>query len=227
MSNRRRSVAWPKTLLLLLVMHMTGIRQSNAESMALPQPLHQGATLEKALAQRRTVREFAPRPIGLPALSQLLWSAQGITHPGGYRTAPSAGALYPLEIDVVAGDITGLEAGVYRYLPDAHRLRRQQRGDRRLAVADAALQQQWLSRAAVLIIIRGVYRRTALKYGEQARRYVQLEAGAVTQNILLQAVSLGLGAATVGAFRSPQLEGVIGGEEREEPLVIIPVGHPS
>jgi len=214
-------------LLTVLVMWM-GVDKSHAASaeiLPLPEPQYRGLALEQALAGRRTVREFSARPLELTALSQLLWAAQGITSDRGFRTAPSAGALYPLELDVIVGHVGGLEPGVYRYLPQGHRLRRQGTGDRRREVAETAWGQLWMSQAPVLFIIRGVYKRTSTKYGERASLYVPLEAGAVTQNLLLQAVSMGLSAATVGAFPPQQLGRLLGGEKREEPLVIIPVGH--
>jgi SagB-type dehydrogenase family enzyme len=215
-------------VILTAVMILTGAQQSRAETngiIPLPVPKHRGFTLEQALEKRRTIREFSPQVLDPAALSQLLWAAQGITDTRGFRTAPSAGALYPLELDVVVGRVEGISAGVYRYLPQGHRLRRHLSGDLRHEVAKAAWGQHWLSDAPVLFIIRAVRKRTAIKYGKRASLYVPLEAGAVTQNILLQAVSLGLAAATVGAFRPQRLGKLLGGAKQEEPQVIVPVGY--
>jgi SagB-type dehydrogenase family enzyme len=191
----------------------------------LPKPEYRGILLEQALMERRTVRQFSVRSLDTRALSQLLWAAQGITAENTLRTAPSAGALYPLELDVVVGHVDGLEPGVYRYLPQGHRLRRQLAGDIRLEVAKTAWGQIWMSRAPVLLIIRALYPRTRIKYGGRAQIYVPFEAGAASQNILLQAVSLGLVAATVGAFPPQQMGILLGGDKQEEPLVIVPVGY--
>ena len=118
------------------------------ESIDLPEPRLEGdVPVERALAARRSVREYSGEPLRLADLAQLVWAAQGITHPAGYRTTPSAGALYPLELYLVAGEVLGLEAGVYRYVPAGHRLVRHAGDDARGAVARAALMQVWIADA--------------------------------------------------------------------------------
>jgi SagB-type dehydrogenase family enzyme len=194
---------------------------------ALPQPNLEGEVpVERALAQRRSVREFAPEPLSLPAVSQLLWAAQGITDRAGLRTAPSAGALYPLEVYLVAGVVTGIAPGVYRYEPHRHRLVRGTAGDPRAAVARAALGQDWVAEAPAILVLAAVYERTARKYGDRAARYVHMEVGHAAQNVYLQAGALGLGTTMVGAFRDEALARALGLRGDVKPLGILPVGKP-
>ena len=187
----------------------------------LPTPQLKGKlTLEETLAQRRSVREFSDTPLTQAELAQVLWAAQGITHPDGLRTAPSAGALYPLEVYAVTRE------GVYHYEPPGHRLRVQARGDVRPALYDAALQQDPVLQAPAVIVIAAVYERTAQKYGaERSPRYVHLEAGHVAQNVLLQAVALKLAAVPIGAFEDDKVKPVLALPSDQQPLYLIPVGH--
>jgi SagB-type dehydrogenase family enzyme len=193
----------------------------------LPKPRQDGKTsVESALRHRRTVREFRNTSLTLADLSQLLWAAQGITSPDGRRTAPSAGALYPLEVFVVAGSVEGLPAGVYRYQPREHGLVRMAEGDRRARLTSAGLEQPSLKEAPATIVIAGVYERTAKKYKERAERYVHIEAGHASQNVQLQAVSLELGSVIVGAFDDDQVKLLLGLARDEQPLCLLPVGTP-
>jgi SagB-type dehydrogenase family enzyme len=160
------------------------------------------------------------------AVSQLLWAAQGVTHPDGLRTTPSAGALYPLEVYLVAGDVTGLEPGVYRYDPRHHRLSLQSAGDSRAGVVQATLGQDWVAEAPAIIVLAGVYRRTSRKYGARAPRYVHMEMGHAAQNVYLQATALGLGTTLVGAFRDDKLARVLELPKHIEPLGLLPIGTP-
>lgn len=200
---------------------------SGDAEVALPEPAPDGeVSVERALSLRRSVRAFAPEPLPLGSVAQLLWAAQGITHPDGLRTAPSAGALYPLEVHLVAGAVKGLAAGIYRYDPRRHRLVSVRRGDPREGVAEAALGQDWIAEAPAILVLSGVYQRTASKYGERARRYVHIEAGHAAQNVCLQAAARGLGTTVVGAYRDAELARLLGLPEREEPLLLLPVGRP-
>jgi len=160
--------------ILLLVAGCESARHAPQETdsvpIALPPPIHDGGiSIEQALLERRSVREYAPAPLTLTEISQLLWSAQGITHPGGLRTAPSAGALYPLEVLLVAGEVTDLEAGIYRYKPQGHELLPILEGDRCRELSRAALNQSSLQDAPAVIAIAGVYERTTVKYGERIK----------------------------------------------------------
>jgi SagB-type dehydrogenase family enzyme len=182
--------------------------------------------VEEAVRGRRSIREFMPKPLELAQLGQLLWVAQGTSHPEGLRTVPSAGALYPLEVLVVAGAVAGLPAGVYRYLPHVHRLAPVASGDRRRALAAAALDQDWMCAAPAALVVAGIEARTARKYGARAPRYIDMEVGCVAQNVALQAVALGLGTVMVGAFSEEQVREIVGLDKQELPLLILPVGRP-
>lgn len=214
----------PFPILMLSFLWLQAAHAGEGDFLKLPEAGYRGLALEETLEQRRTVREFSTQPVSLQALSQLLWAAQGITSEQGFRTAPSAGALYPLEIDVVVGAIEGLPAGVYRYVPKSHSLRKVLDGDHRNETARVALGQRWMADAPIMIIISAVAQRTERKYGNRAELYVPIEAGAAAQNVLLQAISLGLSAATVGAFDPQQLHKLLGAKKNEEPLLILPVG---
>jgi len=182
-------------------------------------------SVEEALAARRSVRVYEETFLTLEEVAQLLWAAQGITSEWGGRTAPSAGATYPLEIYVVVGGVEELEAGVYRYLPGEHSVRRVNEGDLRDKLSSAALGQEWVRTAPVSLVIAASYERTTRQYGERGKRYVHMEVGHVGQNVYLQATSLGLGTVMVGAFDDAEVKELLGIEE--EPLAIMPVGRPA
>jgi len=191
----------------------------------LPAARHDGAVaLEKALSARRSVREFRAAMLSLADIGQLLWAAQGVAR-GGHRTAPSAGALYPLEAYLVASRVQGVAAGVYRYEPAAHRLIRVVAGDRSAELARAAYGQEWLGEAAAIMVLAAVEQRTTVKYGRRGARYVCMEAGHAAQNVLLQAAALGIGATPVGAFDDARVHKVLGLDAAEQPLYLLPVGR--
>ena len=191
----------------------------------LPEPRYDSnVSIEEALLNRRSIREYAGEPLMLQEVSQLLWAAQGITDSRGFRTAPSAGALYPLEVYVVVGDVESLTEGVYRYKPQEHELIKVLDGDKRVELAKAALGQAWVKEAAADIVITAVYERTTVKYGDRGIRYVHMEAGHAAQNLCLQATAMDLGTVTVGAFYDEQVKEVLSLPKDEQPLYIIPVG---
>ncbi|HXP60058.1 MAG TPA: SagB/ThcOx family dehydrogenase [Dongiaceae bacterium] len=193
----------------------------------LPEPRQESKTsVESALCRRRSVREFGKAGLTLAEISQLLWAAQGITDPEGRRAAPSAGALYPLEVLLVAGGQDELPAGVYRYRPQGHDLIPMVQGDQRAKLAAAALEQDWLNDAPATIAIAAVYERTARKYKQGAERYVLMEVGHAAQNVHLQAVALDLGTVVVGAFDDADVKRVLALAVNEEPLCLMPVGKP-
>lgn len=212
----------------LEAMGLLGVRIGNA-STPLPKPSFQGkVSVEKAIKERRTIRDFKERPLSLTYLSQLLWAAQGITDPKeGKRAAPSAGALYPLDIYVVIGEngVEGMESGVYHYLPENHSISQTAKGNRRKEIASASLWQMWMGKAPVLFIITAEYKRITGKYGERGVRYALIEVGHVSQNLFLQAEALGLGAGIVGAFYDTDVSKVAGLPSPHEPLLIMPVGY--
>jgi SagB-type dehydrogenase family enzyme len=192
----------------------------------LPDPLLVGGNpLNPILQQRRTHRTFARQSLSLAQVAQLLWAAQGVNAREGYRTAPSAGALYPLELHLVAGQVEGLPVASYRYDAVRHQLQREKTGDLRQAIAVAALHQDWIEQAPAIVVISAINTRTTRKYASRGIRYIHMEVGHASQNLLLQAVALGLVAATVGAFDDEHLGRLLGLADEERPLVILPVGH--
>lgn len=196
------------------------------KTIKLPEPEHDGdVSLEKSLLGRRSVRSYTGQPLTLAEVSQLLWAAQGITDDGGHRTAPSAGATYPLEIYVVAGDVEDLEDGIYRYIPEQHGLAYLTGGDIRSDLCDASLSQSAVKDGAISIVVTAIYERTTERYGERGIRYVHMEAGHATQNLCLEAVALGLGVVTIGAFEDERVAEVLNLPEDENPLYVIPAGR--
>jgi SagB-type dehydrogenase family enzyme len=194
-------------------------------SIPLPGPAYDSDTsVEQALLQRRSVRDFAEGSLTLAQVGQLLWAAQGITDPSGKRTAPSAGELYPLEVYVLVGNVAGLDPGVYHYRPDGHSLVRMVDGERRESLAAATNGQGKVARGAITIVITAAYDRVTGKYGRRGERYAQLEAGHAAQNLYLQAVSLDLGMVVVGDFNDSAVRQVLTAPKDETPLYIIPVG---
>jgi SagB-type dehydrogenase family enzyme len=217
-------------LLLLVLLQMGPAAAGDGERemtgfIQLPAPARSGGPpLEELLERRRSVRDFAARPLTLAAAAQLAWAAQGVTHRDGLRTAPSAGALYPLELYIVAGAVEGLEPGIYRYLPAGHRLARVAAGDRRQPLSAAALGQAWVADAPAIFVLAAVYERTTGKYAGRGRRYVHMEAGHAAQNLFLQAGALGLSTVVVGAFDDPAVASVLHLPHGVTPLGILPVG---
>ncbi|MEA3487850.1 MAG: SagB/ThcOx family dehydrogenase [Euryarchaeota archaeon] len=196
------------------------------ERLKLPAPNYRSNTsVEEALTKRRSVRFYSGEGLSINEVSQLLWAAQGITGTG--RTAPSAGALYPLELYLVVGDVEGLDNGVYQYRPVAHELEKRVTGDAQMELSKAAVgqNQEHVRDAAVVLVFTAVYERTTGKYGERGFRYVHMEAGHAAQNVYLQAESLELGTVVIGAFSDAKVKELVNAEEQEEPLYIMPVGR--
>ncbi len=197
----------------------------------LPPPSQTGGmSLAEAIANRRSIRNFAPEPISQSQLSQILWAAQGITDsPWRSRTVPSAGVTYPLEVFVVCGD-NGIEAvgdGIYHYHVDSHSLTQHHQGDIRLELARAALDQEFIYQAPVNIVICAEYERTLRRYGARGEKYVHIEVGHAGQNIYLQATALGLAAVAIGAFYDESVRKVLRLDKQYKPLYIMPVGRPA
>jgi SagB-type dehydrogenase family enzyme len=192
------------------------------ESIELPDPDTAGQmTLEAAISARRSQRGFAQRALSTAELGQLLWAAQGITDSAGHRAAPSAGALYPLELYVVTAD------SVAHYLPSGHRLEARGSPDLRSDVADAAFAQEFVGKAPAVIVVTMVPSRTETKYGALGEGYAMLEAGHATQNLLLQVAALDLAATSVGGVDPSQLQDLLALPPDHEPVYVIPVGQPD
>ncbi len=196
------------------------------ETVTLPAPgAGSGVPVEQALARRRSVRDFADAPLTVQELSTVLWAAQGRSHARGYRTAPSAGALFPLELYVLAGNVSGLAPGVYKYQSAAHELVRRGDGDLRADAARAALGQSWIADGQAIVVIAAVFRRTTARYGRRGMRYVHMEAGHAAQNVYLQATALDLGTTVVGAFDDSRIHALVGMARDESPLSLMPLGQ--
>jgi SagB-type dehydrogenase family enzyme len=194
-----------------------------AKRVALPAPRpYRGLSLEEAVDARRSRRTYSGRPLSLADLSRLLHAAQGITQrQGELRAAPSAGALYPIELYAVAHNVAGLEPGIYHYAVPAHELESMQPGDQRAAVTRAGLGQGHLGQANVCFILSAIFQRARWKYHERTYRYALLEAGHIGQNLYLAATSLGLGACAVGAFLDDDLNGLLGLDGEEEAALLV------
>ena len=212
---------------------LTGIEESQTVYI-LPQYITEGnMSVEKALVNRRSRRNFQDKAVSLNQLSQILWAAYGITLPvpdvpslrGGLRTTPSAGALYPLEIYVIIGKVEGIEPGIFRYISEEHKLIRIADGDVRIELSDAALGQQMIRQAPISIFYSAVFSRMTARYGERGIRYTYIELGHSAQNIYLQVESLGLGTVAIGAFDDSRVRQILNLSAYEEPLYIMPVGY--
>ncbi len=199
------------------------------EIIKLPPPNFKSKmSVEEAIYKRCSVRKYKNEPLTIDQVSQILWSAQGITE-RGRRAVPSAGATYPLEIFLMTGDgtVKGLEAGIYHYNVDSHSLSRQRLGDFRKELARAALDQGFIAVAPINIIVCALYQRTCYRYGKRGERYVHMEVGHVGQNVHLQTLTLGLATVMVGAFEDDEVRTLLGLDEVIKPLYIMPVGKPK
>lgn len=196
------------------------------ENVTLPPPRTKGEiSLEGCLLTRRSVRSYRNSALSLVDISQLLWAAQGITAEGHLRTAPSAGALYPLELYLLAGNVDGLAPGAYSYRPERHELILLRSCDLRRDLAQAALRQDCVANGVATILFAAVYARTSAKYGQRAERYVHIEIGHAAQNVFLQATALGLGTVTVGAFDDDEVKRVAGLPKAHDPVYMMPIGR--
>lgn len=196
------------------------------ETFPLPQPILDGETsVAEALFNRRSQRDFQDTELTQEQLAQLLWAAAGVTTEDGRRTAPSAGALYPLDLYVVVTQVTGLEPGLYLYQPEQHALEKILAGDFRTALAEGSLDQQAIQRAPATLLYTVVYERLIERYRDRGiERYAYIEVGHSAQNVLLQAQALGLGAVPIGAFTDHELTELLQLPSENEPRYLIPVG---
>jgi len=200
----------------------------DANKIELPKPEYKGMTVEEAIKKRRSIRNYSTKPISKAQLSQLLFAAQGVTgkmHGKALRTAPSAGALYPFEIYIIVNNIEDLPRGLYHYSVLDHSLEPVKSGDFRRQITDAGLNQEMLGNAGVTFVLSAIFDRVRYKYGERGYRYVYMEAGHISQNIYLQAVSLGLGSVCVGAFSDEKVNKLIDVDGVKEAVIYLhPVG---
>ena len=207
-----------------------------APHVALPEPAagppgEAGAALFDALRRRRSVRAYAPPPLELEELSALLWAAAGVTaldHGFAFRTAPSAGGLFPIEHYVAAHAVSGLDPGVYHYAVLERALELVRQGDVRLPLARAALDQRIAADAAAVFVWTAVVERSRWKYGQRFVRYVLLDAGHIAQNVALAAVAMGLGSCQIAAFYDDEANDLLGLDGENESVVYMTVvGRPG
>jgi len=219
--------------IIIGLLFYTIVFTQNQPVIKLPAPILKGTiTVEEALAKRRSVRNYTNKPLTVKEVSQILWAAYGITkpstilkHQGGLRTAPSAGAIYPLELYIVAGNITGLKPGIYKYKPETNELLLLSEGDKRQALYNASYQQDMILNAPASIVYSAVFEQTTQRYGQRGReRYVCMDLGHSAENVYLQAIALGLGTCAVGSFSDNDVKLVVGMPQQEEPLYIMPIG---
>jgi len=201
-----------------------------APSTAVPLPAPRRAgpmSLEAALWARQSVRALArDSAVALADAGQLLWAGQGVNRPAnGHRTAPSAGATYPLELFLVASRVAGLAPGVYHYRPATHDLEPVASGDRLKDLVDAAVHQAWVSDAAGVIVFAAVPERAA-RFGPRADRFVPMDVGFAGENVYLQAAALGLATTFAGSVQDTAAVRVLGLPAEAHPLGIMPFGRP-
>ena len=205
-----------------------GIAENSQLVYILPSPkTESNVSVEEALTRRRSRRNFQNKELSIEKLSQILWAAYGITGPrSGLRTTPSAGALYPLEIYVVVGNVTGIEAGVYKYVVEEHKIIRTIDKDIRTELSLAVSGQAMVKNAPVTVVYTAIFSRTTRRYGERGReRYVFAELGHSAQNIYLQAETLGLGTVAIGAFIDDKASELLKLPAEKELLYFMPIGH--
>ncbi|UCD52740.1 MAG: SagB/ThcOx family dehydrogenase [Phycisphaerales bacterium] len=204
----------------------------DSERIALPafEP-SRSMTLDKVLKQRRSVREFKAQALSLGQLSYLLWASTGIERTeGGYefRTAPSAGALYPIETYIVANDVRKLESGLYHYAIQNHELEQLKAADLRQPIAMAALGQAMCVTAPLVFVWTAIIERSKWKYRQRAYRYIYLDAGHIAENLALAAVSLELGTCQIGALFDDEVNKILDIDGTEETTIYMSVvGSPA
>ncbi len=209
----------------------TGMKEGKIK---LPAPALRGRmTVEESLEKRRSIRSYRDEALTLAQVSQLLWSAYGISDSTTFtarslRTAPSAGATYPLELYLMVRNVRGLEPGLYRYHVEGHSLSLYSSGDISRAVADASLGQMMLHDAPASLIYTAIYSRITGRYGDRgAERYLFMDIGHSAQNVYLQATAMGLGTCAVGAFDDERLASVVNPPLEEVILYLMPLGIPK
>jgi len=204
-----------------------GSAQPVSRTIELPRPHTDGGEgLWRAIAERRSVRDFRPDPIPLAQLAQLLWATQGITdHRRGFafRASPSAGACYPLDTYLVVNRVEGLARGLYRYHVDEARLEQVRSGDLSSAIAAACLGQDMAAEAAVVFAWVAVPARAKHRYHERAYRYIYMDAGHIGENLHLAATALGLGCCAIGAFFDDEVNAILGTDGLQETAIYLSV----
>jgi SagB-type dehydrogenase family enzyme len=203
---------------------------AEAETIRLPvQGGFRGLYAEDAIERRRSVREYSGQRMTLEELSRLLYYTGGInTERWGYRlrAAPSAGALYPIEVYPVVHRVEGLEPGLYHYAVENHGLELLRSGNLQGEIVRHGLMQGFLGEANVVLVLTAIFQRLRWKYQERTYRYALLEGGHLGQNVYLAATSMGMGACAVGAFLDDGLNAMLGVDGRQEAVIyMLAVGN--
>jgi SagB-type dehydrogenase family enzyme len=207
--------------MFIFMFAMLLIGQGGGEMIKLPEPKFTNASIEECIETRRSIRSFKNESLPTQEIANILWAAQGITdEKSGFRSAPSAGATYPLEIFIAKKD------GLFRYIPETNALKQEMKRDLRKDIAKAALSQMFIAEASLVIVITAIFDRTTWRYGQRGIRYIYNEVGHCAQNIHLEAVALKLGSVPIGAFDDKKLKQILELKD-EEVLYIIPVGYPK
>lgn len=218
MINRKKIII--AILGFFVSMNISAGGADNMKIIKLPKPKLKGnVSIEETIAGRRSVRRYSSRGLTIEEISQLLWACQGITSPRGLRAAPSAGALYPLEVYLVKDD------GIYKYIPEGHKLKQLSGKNVKQDLMRASHGQAFVEEAPVNIVICAVYERVTSRYAERGVRYADIEVGHAAENVHLEAVSLGLASVPVGAFSDNAVSKVLNLPAKEKPIYIIPVGY--
>ncbi|ACI20059.1 SagB/ThcOx family dehydrogenase [Dictyoglomus thermophilum] len=217
---------WIAMFILIIILLIRFTYANNGKTIKLPSPLLKSSiSIEEALLLRRSKRFYKDNPLTLQELSQILWASQGISDPDyKFRTCPSAGALYPLEIYVSVLRVDGIESGIYKYNPEKHEIVQIYKSSKREELYEASLKQEWIKRAPVVIIICASFYKTKARYGERGIRYIYIETGHCAQNIYLQCVSLNLGTVAIGAFDDDEIKRILNLPKFEFPTYLMPIG---
>jgi len=210
------------SFILLFTVHLIVYGQETVIKLKKPS-FKSSVSVEEALRTRRSIRDYSDKPITLEEVSQLLWAGQGITNERGFRTNPSAGAAFPMELYVASHNVTGIAPGLYHYSPHDETLTLIKNGSLREQMSDIEIYQKNVRKSAAVIIITGDFVRMAQRHGIYNFRYINMEAGSIFQSIALQAQTLSLGTVVVGAFNEVDLKKILG--IKEDPLIIMPVGR--
>lgn len=198
-----------------------------SKKIKLPQPtILTDISLDHTLRKRRSMRNFSKKPLPKEQLSYLLWASTGIQRMEfGYefRTAPSAGALYPIETYLVINNVEDILNGVYHYSILKHQLEELKTGDFGIEISHAALDQDMCNNAAVVFIWTAIFNRSKFKYGQRAYRYIYLDAGHIAENLALVSAGLNLGSCHIAALFDDEINDIIEVDGEEESVIYLTV----
>ena len=197
-----------------------------SQAIKLPEPRTDGGmTVEKSLEERRSIRSFGKDGLTLNEVSQLLWAAQGVTDDKGHRTAPSAMARYPLQVYLLADNVTGLPSGVYHYSPEGHNLTIMAEGNVEGYYNATAGFEAWIKTAPAIFVITGNISGMNQMPRQDPSQWVYIDAGAAAENLLLEVVSLDLASTYTAGFSANKTEELLGLPSGEVPIGVLPVGR--